>query len=135
MGEKLVYWQVYDDWKWIICSGTFVGEMEIAAAAEKKELEINLIVKIVYICVFAILITLAAIRFSYVFSKKVKTELDLLLKYFKESARGQGKLSERDCYFDEFRFIAGSAIAMVANIQSLISKIKKWLSKLKSTIK
>lgn len=122
---QLTFSKLFKPWNWIICSGSYKDELRGAFAASSARLKIDLIIETVFICIFSVIVTFAALAFSYSFSKTLKKEIDLLLEYFRESFSGNMVISEDDFHFSEAKIIANSAIAMIAQRQKMEEELLK----------
>lgn len=122
---QLTFSKPFKPWNWIVCSGLYKDELRGTLAANSARLKIDLIIETLFICIFSVIITFAALAFSYSFSRTLKKEIDLLLRYFRESFTGNMVISEDDFHFREAKLIAGSAIAMIAERQKMEEELLK----------
>lgn len=93
--EKLMYYRVFKDWKWIICSDIYMDDVDrtvleqIKEADQRKRLNIVIFLSIVFICVCV------AFLIAYKISRKIVIPLKLASDIINGIASGNADLSTR----------------------------------------
>ncbi|GEM_PF-6224074 len=122
--QTWVYAQPQAKFGWIVCSKVREDEMRKAFGENQGRLSVDMTLEIIFMLVLALLVTAAAIIFSFGVSSVIKGEINFLVNYFKECFKKHIVLTDKDFKFDEFRFIGFSAASMVTQIKELIQRVK-----------
>jgi CheY-like chemotaxis protein/signal transduction histidine kinase len=125
MTQYMTFSKSFKPLQWIVCAEISKEEFQMAVAENVTRLKIDIFIEIIFICLLALLVTLAATYFIYSFSKAFKKEINLLVEYQKTALSENKELTENQFTYSEFRFIASSAINMVTQIKELLFKLKE----------
>lgn len=123
--QNMAFSKSFKQLNWIVCAEISKEEFEMSVSENVNRLKIDILIEIIFICVLAMFVTLAAAYFVYSFSKSFKKEINLLVEYLKNALSENRELSEKQFIYSEFRFIASSAINMVTQIKELLFKLKE----------
>ncbi|MDD9302508.1 MAG: cache domain-containing protein [Desulfobacter sp.] len=110
---KVSYVRAIDDWGWYIGTGVHIDSIEHQIAMKEAQLKKATQVLILKTFIVLGLCLLASVGLAWLLSRKISQNLELFIRYFKESAFKHRPLENDQICFSEFIPLADSASLML----------------------
>ncbi len=111
--EKISYTLAIPEWEWIVGAGVYVDELN--RIIELKSLQVQERIKnyVIQTGLILIAVLLLSVFIAYILTKRLRTQFDIFLSYFKQSAVTNEKIDKSSLTILEFLGLADSINQMV----------------------
>ncbi len=93
--RKLLYFQYFKDWQWVICAGVNISDIDQIVAQKKQVMQGELNDQLVYSAGISVIVLVLASITGLLISQKIVAPLKKTSHMFKQIAEGSGDLTTR----------------------------------------
>ncbi len=111
--QKLSYAVSFQEWGWVIGTGVYLDDLELAIAAEQKGYRQTVLRQMLFIIVLFISFIIISLLIARFISKKTQTGIDSFMTFFRRAATSYEKIDTDVLTFNEFRTIGEYANKLV----------------------